>query len=112
MQPFVIHIRPSSLHRMCKLSFCTVPTSTVPSHKPSSVKGLSEADLDKLRQGMHLFALDAFTFLSDEKWDDEPSVTPSNHSPDDMPAEYGNKPKGPEPTRFGDWQYKGRSTDF
>jgi len=26
--------------------------------------------------------------------------------------EYGNKPKGPEPTRFGDWQYKGRSTDF
>ena len=21
-------------------------------------------------------------------------------------------PKGPEPTRYGDWQYKGRCTDF
>ena len=26
--------------------------------------------------------------------------------------EYGNKPKGMEPTKFGDWQYKGRATDY
>ena len=27
------------------------------------------------------------------------------------PREIGG-PKGPEPTRYGDWQYKGRCTDF
>ena len=28
-----------------------------------------------------------------------------------MPKEIGG-PKGPEPTRFGDWEVKGRCTDF
>ncbi len=28
-----------------------------------------------------------------------------------MPKEIGG-PKGPEPTRFGDWEQKGRCTDF
>ena len=28
-----------------------------------------------------------------------------------MPKEVGG-PKGPEPTRFGDWEVKGRCTDF
>jgi len=28
-----------------------------------------------------------------------------------MPKEIGG-PKGPEPTRFGDWEQKGRATDF
>ncbi len=28
-----------------------------------------------------------------------------------MPKEIGGPP-GPEPTRYGDWQYKGRCTDF
>ena len=28
-----------------------------------------------------------------------------------MPAET-NGPKGPEPTRYGDWEQKGRCTDF
>ncbi|MEJ0048080.1 MAG: succinate dehydrogenase assembly factor 4 [Rhodospirillales bacterium] len=28
-----------------------------------------------------------------------------------MPKEIGG-PKGPEPTRYGDWEYKGRCTDF
>ena len=28
-----------------------------------------------------------------------------------MPAEI-NGPKGPEPTRYGDWEQKGRCTDF
>lgn len=27
------------------------------------------------------------------------------------PAEYGG-PKGPEPTRYGDWERKGRCVDF
>ena len=30
----------------------------------------------------------------------------------DIPEEFGFKAKGPEPTRFGDWQHKGRCTDF
>ena len=28
-----------------------------------------------------------------------------------LPKEIGGPP-GPEPTRYGDWQYKGRVTDF
>ena len=31
--------------------------------------------------------------------------------PEDHPAEIGG-PKGPEPTRYGDWEQKGRCTDF
>ena len=31
--------------------------------------------------------------------------------PADAPAEIGG-PKGPEPTRFGDWERKGRCSDF
>jgi hypothetical protein len=26
--------------------------------------------------------------------------------------EYGFRTKGPEPTRYGDWEHKGRCTDF
>ena len=29
----------------------------------------------------------------------------------EMPHE-GNGPKGPDPTRYGDWEQKGRCTDF
>jgi hypothetical protein len=29
----------------------------------------------------------------------------------EMPKEIGG-PKGPEPTRYGDWEQKGRCTDF
>lgn len=32
-------------------------------------------------------------------------------APDAMPAEKGG-PKGPEPTRYGDWERKGRCSDF
>ncbi len=31
--------------------------------------------------------------------------------PPKPPKEIGGPP-GPEPTRYGDWQYKGRCTDF
>lgn len=31
--------------------------------------------------------------------------------PAKMPKEIGG-PKGPEPTRYGDWEQKGRCTDF
>ena len=32
-------------------------------------------------------------------------------SPQDAPKEFGG-PKGPEPTRFGDWERGGRCVDF
>ena len=32
-------------------------------------------------------------------------------APRKMPKEIGG-PKGPEPTRYGDWEVKGRCTDF
>ncbi len=35
----------------------------------------------------------------------EPEAKPA------MPKEIGG-PKGPEPTRYGDWEQKGRCTDF
>ena len=37
----------------------------------------------------------------------------ANTRPDgsDMPREI-NGPKGPEPTRYGDWEQKGRCSDF
>jgi hypothetical protein len=38
---------------------------------------------------------------------DTPPVEPSAA----MPIEIGG-PKGPEPTRYGDWEQKGRCTDF
>ncbi len=38
-----------------------------------------------------------------------PADTPTPAS--DKPVEIGG-PKGPEPTRFGDWEQKGRCTDF
>jgi hypothetical protein len=47
----------------------------------------------------------------------EPSATPEPATsgkpvlPPPLPKEIGGAP-GPEPTRYGDWQYKGRCTDF
>lgn len=38
-----------------------------------------------------------------------PAVPPTPPVP--LPPEVGG-PAGPEPTRFGDWEQKGRCTDF
>jgi len=41
-----------------------------------------------------------------------PAEPPSPATPPSKaPKEIGGPP-GPEPTRYGDWQYKGRCTDF
>jgi len=40
-----------------------------------------------------------------------PPERPMARTPPPMPKEVGGPP-GPEPTRYGDWQYKGRCTDF
>jgi hypothetical protein len=41
-----------------------------------------------------------------------PAEPPANPPPRDrLPREIGG-PKGPEPTRYGDWEFNGRCTDF
>jgi len=46
---------------------------------------------------------------------DDPVAVPPQLDPraaaKDLPKEYGGV-DGPEPTRFGDWENKGRCTDF
>ena len=46
---------------------------------------------------------------------DKPALPPAPakppEMPKEMPKEIGGAP-GPEPTRYGDWQHKGRVTDF
>lgn len=39
---------------------------------------------------------------------------PESKKPEPTPQPEGEKngPKGPEPTRYGDWEQKGRCTDF
>ena len=58
--------------------------------------------------------------MKPETTPDEPSSTPAQDAPRDStatgddeakPREIGG-PKGPEPTRYGDWERKGRCIDF
>jgi len=37
---------------------------------------------------------------------------PKGQTPIDVNVEETGGPKGPEPTRFGDWERKGRCSDF
>jgi len=48
--------------------------------------------------------------MPDEKPDPQPAPKPAS-GPAPLPEEIGG-PAGPEPTRFGDWEQKGRCTDF
>jgi len=41
----------------------------------------------------------------------EEKPAPPATKPPPKPPEFGG-PKGPEPTRYGDWEQKGRCTDF
>ena len=41
----------------------------------------------------------------------KPPPKGSTAAPVEMPPETGG-PKGPEPTRYGDWERKGRCSDF
>jgi hypothetical protein len=51
----------------------------------------------------------------DIKTQPAPAVAPSSKqpkaTPPALPPEVGG-PKGPEPTRYGDWERKGRVSDF
>ena len=50
-------------------------------------------------------------FMSDESKSPPPKAPePAKRTPE-RPKEIGG-PKGPEPTRYGDWEQNGRCTDF
>jgi hypothetical protein len=46
-----------------------------------------------------------------ERKDETPPPAPTPPAAAPLPKEVGG-PKGPEPTRYGDWEQKGRCTDF
>lgn len=48
--------------------------------------------------------------MSEDQRTDTP-VDPAIKQTETLPKEVGG-PAGPEPTRFGDWEQKGRCTDF
>jgi hypothetical protein len=49
--------------------------------------------------------------MSDDAKTDAVTEDPAIKVPLPLPKEVGG-PAGPEPTRFGDWEQKGRCTDF
>ena len=51
---------------------------------------------------------DAAAFLAETDLERAP---PASRAPGKLAPEVDG-PKGPEPTRFGDWEQKGRCTDF
>jgi hypothetical protein len=55
--------------------------------------------------------------MSEPKTDPSPSQSPPRQSPEPAPKPASNEreiggPKGPEPTRYGDWEINGRCSDF
>ena len=51
-------------------------------------------------------------FLNESDKKDYEGIEEEKEIKKDGDKEYGFKAKGPEPTRFGDWERKGRCTDF
>jgi hypothetical protein len=49
--------------------------------------------------------------MSDDIKDETTAAELKPKRAEPMPKEIGG-PKGPEPTRYGDWEVKGRCTDF
>jgi hypothetical protein len=49
--------------------------------------------------------------MTDEKPPKPAGAEPAQPDQPKLPKEIGG-PKGPEPTRYGDWEVKGRCTDF
>jgi hypothetical protein len=56
--------------------------------------------------------LKPFAMTNKPNAEDPPTPAPAPaKAPPAKPKEIGG-PKGPEPTRFGDWEQKGRASDF
>ena len=48
---------------------------------------------------------------ADIKLEEKPPVKPAKDAQNGTPQEYGGR-DGPDPTRFGDWENKGKCVDF
>lgn len=48
---------------------------------------------------------------ADATTNETPPTETLSKGPAQKPGEIGG-PKGPEPTRYGDWEFKGRCSDF
>lgn len=64
-------------------------------------------------QDAHSFAMDMMTEPTKPQQDATEAVAETTEAkgPEQKPGEIGG-PKGPEPTRYGDWEFKGRCSDF
>jgi hypothetical protein len=59
-----------------------------------------------------MIAMTYVGLMSDRREPEQPSDQEKpKRPPEPMPKEVGG-PKGPEPTRYGDWEVDGRCSDF
>ena len=100
------------LHSRVPLGGRIYPTYARQSQRDISPNLKEGKDSENLREGMDLSYIYSSIIRVDEKWDEDVSLPKADSRTFVLFPEYGNKPPGLEPTRFGDWQYKGRSTDF
>ena len=70
----------------------------------------SEQELVKARFAAELAKFEAEKEANGEEHD--PEYTAEGVDLGSPLGEFGMRPRGPEPTRYGDWMHKGRVTDF
>eukprot|EP00088_Acartia_fossae_P068839 TRINITY_DN8818_c0_g1_i5.p1 TRINITY_DN8818_c0_g1~~TRINITY_DN8818_c0_g1_i5.p1 ORF type:complete len:108 (-),score=21.47 TRINITY_DN8818_c0_g1_i5:257-580(-) len=97
------------LNNMTRRSFCLHRVCLKDASQEGEACSRAEAQAEKLKKKTPI-----------GKLDDQPNVHPAQEK-EPLPAWPNNTnpntgevggPKGPEPTRYGDWERKGRVTDF
>src|SRR5487761_1528390 len=88
-------------------------------HRPILVPGRRSTDMGWFA-GVETVSCRCHILIMDDRPREEPAPHPTGppavrreptRPPAPAPKEIGG-PKGPEPTRHGDWEYNGRCTDF
>lgn len=102
------------MRRPVQFFFVRLSSQRVSNSKPDTAQDNREGSKkvnENVKEGLLLINTCGISIV-DELWIEDDNRTGKSSGESLKFPEYGNKPKGPEPTRFGDWQYKGRSTDF
>lgn len=96
-------------YRFCSENNKLPPVPTSPTMYESFATKIPKADLEKFMNPMGFLREDEM-----KDYDFKKEIKDGNMKLDKngMPPEVGFKVKGPEPTRYGDWERKGRVTDF
>jgi hypothetical protein len=76
-------------------------TPRLPSSEPQTVEAVTFV--------VHISVMDD---RSHDSKGPQPAEPPAHPPPPDRPAQEIGGPKVPEPTRYGDWEFNGRCTDF